>query len=100
LIPDFSGDFLNYEGTKDGDIVTILDEGRVEYNDNPKIMRDMFNITVEHNQKKKTYSPNNKAGKTLQDAFGMDTKDWIGKQFQIIHVDKKMMIRPIKEQKV
>lgn len=94
MIPDFSGDYLNYEATKDGDIVTILDEGRVEYNE--LLKKDMFNITVELNKKRKTYSPNNKHGKALQDAFGLDTKQWIGKQFTIIHIDKKMHIKPIK----
>jgi hypothetical protein len=91
---DFSGDFLNYEATKDGDIVTILSEGRVEYNETLK--KELCNIEVEHNQKKKTYSPNNTAGLSLQVAFGMDSKNWIGKQFEILHVDKKMKIRPIK----
>jgi len=58
----------------------------------------MFNITVELNKKKKTYSPNNTAGRTLQEAFGNDTKNWIGKQFEVLHVDKKLKIRPIKKQ--
>lgn len=97
MIPDFSGDFLNYDGTEDNDIVTILDEGKVEYNETLK--KDMFNISVEHNGKKKIFSPSNKTGRMLQDAFGKDTKSWIGKQFQVIHFDKKMMIRPLKETK-
>lgn len=94
MIPDFSGDFLNYDGTQDGDIITILDEGKVEYNESLK--KELFNIGVEHNGKNKIYSPNNTAGRLLQEAFGMDTKEWIGKQFKILHVDKKMKIRPIK----
>lgn len=97
VIADFSGDFLNYDGTNDGDIVTIKDEGKVEYNETLK--KDMFNIQVEVNGKTKTYSPNNKSGKALQEAFGMDSKNWIGKQFQIIHVDKKMLIKPLKANK-
>lgn len=98
MIADFSGDFLNYEGSQDGDIVTILDEGKVEYNETLK--KDMFNINVDHNGKKKTYSPNNKAGKALQIAFGMDSKNWVGKKFQIVHVDKKMYIRPMNPEKI
>jgi hypothetical protein len=94
MIPDFSGSYLNYESTTDGDIVTILDEGRVEYNETLK--KDMFNINVEVNKNKKVYSPNNNAGRALQDAFGKDTKGWVGKQFTILHVDKKMLIKPIK----
>jgi len=94
MIPDFSGDYLNYDGTKDNDIVTILSEGKVEHSEILK--KDLFNIEVEVDKKKKTYSPSNKAGQALQEAFGLDTKEWIGKQFQVLHIDKKMVIRPIK----
>lgn len=93
VVPDFSGDFLNFKSTKDGDVCTILDEGSMEYSDTLK--KDMFNIKVDHNKKSKTYSPNNKIGKTLQEAFGEDTKDWVGKSFTIMHIDDKMHIRPI-----
>lgn len=93
MIPDFSGDFLNYDSTNDGDIVTILDEGKVEHNE--VLKKDLFNITVEVNKNRKIYSPNNKAGRALQEAFGKDTKEWVGKQFTILHIDKKMHIRPI-----
>lgn len=97
MIADFSGDFLNYDGTQDGDIITILDEGKNEYSD--VLKKDLFNITVEHNGKKKIYSPTNKVGRNLQEAFGKDTKSWIGKQCQILHIDKKMAIRPLKDVK-
>ena len=93
MIPDFSGDYLNYDGTKDGDIITIIEEGKVEFNEHLK--KDMFNIVVELNERKKTWSPNNKHGKVLQETFGVDTKKWIGKQFTVIHIDKKMHIKPI-----
>jgi len=95
MIPDFSGDYINFDGTKDGDIITIVGKGKVEPNEILK--KDMFNIPVEHNGKKKTYSPTNKAGQTLQEAFGMDADDWVGKKFEVLHVDKKMKIRPVKE---
>jgi hypothetical protein len=97
MIPDFSGEFLNYDGSNDGDIATILDEGKIEYNE--VLKKDIFNIGVEVNGKKKIYSPNNKSGRALQEAFGNDTKSWIGKQFTILHVDKKMLVKPIKAQK-
>ena len=98
MIPDFSGDFLNYDGTNDGDIVTIISKGKVEHNETLK--KDLFNVEVEHNGKKKTYSPNNTAGRALQEAFGKDSDSWVGKQFSILHVDKKMLIRPIKPVKI
>lgn len=93
MIPDFSGDFLNYESTNDGDIVEFIEEGKVEFNQ--ALKKDMFNIKVKKGEKVMTYSPNNKTGKALQDAFGMDTKEWIGKKFQILHVEKKMLVKPL-----
>jgi hypothetical protein len=98
MITDFSGDFLNYDSTNDGDIVTILDEGKTEYNETLK--KEMFNLSVDLNGKKKIYSPNNTAGRALQEAFGKDSKNWINKQFTIFHVDKKMVIKPIKNDKI
>ena len=98
MMTDFSGDFLNYDCTQDGDICTILDEGKVEYNETLK--KDLFNLKVGINEKVKTYSPSNTAGRALQEAFGKDSKEWIGKKFTILHVDKKMLIRPIKTEKL
>ena len=99
MIADFSGDFVNLASTKDGDICEILNEGKVEYNENLK--KDMFNLSVSLNSgKPKVYSPSNIAGQELQKAFGMDTKDWVGKKFEIIHANGKMVIRPIKITKV
>jgi hypothetical protein len=63
MIPDFSGEFVNYDGTSDGDIAEIINEGKVEYNE--ALKKDMFNIQVKLNDKVKTYSPNNKSGQAL-----------------------------------
>ena len=93
MIPDFTGDFLNFDSTKDGDIIEIIAEGTFEHNDTLK--KKIYNIKVKHNGKEKIYSPNNTAGRALQVSFGDDDKSWIGKKFSIIHVDKKMLIRPI-----
>lgn len=98
MIQDFSGDFLNFESTEDGDIVEIISEGKVEFN--KTLQKEMYNIKVRKNGKEMTYSPNNTSGRLLQDAFGKDDKNWVGKKFSVMHVDKKMIIRPIKEAKV
>jgi hypothetical protein len=98
MIPDFSGDYVNFESTQDGDICEILDEGKVEFNETLK--KDMFNIKVKLNEKVKTYSPNNTIGREFQKAWGMDTKDWKGNKFEILHVQGKMQVRPIKVKKV
>lgn len=94
MMTDFSGEFLNYDSTTDGDIVEILNEGKVEYNDTLK--KELFNISVKVNDKVKTYSPSNTAGRTLQEAFGKDSKDWVGRKFQVFHIDKKMVVKPLK----
>jgi hypothetical protein len=97
MIPDFSGDFLNYDSTQDGDIITILDEGKIEFNETLK--KNMFNIHVKKGEKTLTWSPNNSHGRAVQTAFGKDSKDWINKKVQILHINKKMEIRPIVETK-
>ena len=98
MIPDFSGDFLSFESTEDGDIITILDEGKEEFNQ--VLKKNMFNISVKRADKTMIYSPNNKSGKLLQQAFGKDTKQWINKKFQVFHIEKKMLIKPLAETKV
>lgn len=98
MIPDFTGDYLNFDATKDGDIVEIISEGTFEHNETLK--KHIYNIKVKHNDKEKIYSPNNTAGRVLQAAFGDDDKEWIGQKFTVIHVDKKMLIRPIAVEKV
>ena len=94
VIADFSGDFLNAKGAKDGDVVTILSECKLKRND--VLKKDMYDMDVEHNGKTKTYSPNNKAGQTLVTAFGKDTKDWIGHRFECLIVEDRLVIRALK----
>ena len=98
VVLELRGEFLNFDTTKDGEICKILSEAKPVYNE--VLKKDIVNCDVEKNGVKFVYSPNLSACKALQNAFGMDTKDWIGKKFEIIHIDKKMSIRPIKEQKV
>src|SRR3990167_4223768 len=81
MIPDFSGDFISANSIKDGDLIEIIDEGKVEYNDILK--KDMFNLKVKHGEKVKTWTPNLKHGKLLQQTLGMDSKSWIGKKVQL-----------------
>lgn len=97
-ILDFSGDFLKVDNTKDGDIAIILNECKEEYNETLKKL--IKNMDVEVNGSKKTYSPTNSAGQALVQAFGKDSKDWIGKKFEIMHVQGKLVIRPIKVEKI
>jgi len=97
-ILDFSGDYVKVESTKDGDIAVIVSECKEEYNESLK--KNIKNMQVEIDGKEKTYSPNNVAGQALQNAFGLDTKDWIGQKFEIMHIQGKLAIRPLKAEKV
>ena len=94
VVFDFSGDFLNLESTKDGDKATFLDSGKVEYNE--ALKKNMTNFEVEINAKRKVYSPTQKAGQEFQKSFGMDSDLWVGKSFEILHVQGKMVVRPLK----
>lgn len=97
-IPDFSGDFLNFESTNDGDIIEIIDEGKTEFNNILK--KTMFNIQVKKGDKVMTWSPSNKIGKILQKSFGEDTKNWMGRKIQIFHVEDKMLVKPLTETEI
>lgn len=89
---DLSGDFLNFDSTKDGDVCVILNEAKPVYNENLK--KEIVDMEVEKNGKKFTYSPNLSAQKALAEKFGKETKEWIGKKFEILHVQGRIAIRP------
>ena len=85
---DFSGNFTNERNCKEGDIGTVLTEGVVEEKEN--LQGDKYSqltINVEINKKELEHSPRTKEGQKLQDAWGIDSKDWVGKQFtcKIVH---------------
>lgn len=93
MIPDFSGDFLTIKSTQDGDICEIMDEGQEQFSQ--ALGKKLFNIKVKKNDKVFTWTPNNEAGRSLQTAWGKDSKNWIGKKFQIFHISNSMKIKPI-----
>ena len=79
---DFSGDFVNIENVKDGDIGRITADA--EYKDINKDgkIRKVLNVPVNINGKEKIYSPSNDDGKQIVKAFGSETKNWIGQQLK------------------
>ena len=90
VILDLSGDYLNFDSTKDGDVCIILSEAMPKYNE--VLKKDIVDCEVEKAGKKFTYSPNLSACKALAEAFGKDTKEWIGKKFEVMHIQGKMAI--------
>ena len=92
---DFGGDFVSLDSTKDGDIATIITEGQfgeLEYKGKTK---RVLNIDVEINGKKMVWTPGLRAGKTCQKVWGKESKNWIGKQFEILHLEGKMVVRAL-----
>lgn len=70
------------EDIKDGDVVTIVDEGQIisgEYGD-----RNVFKVETRNG--KKLVSFNQTSINHLVDGFGKDTKDWIGKEASIFAI--------------
>jgi hypothetical protein len=81
---DFSGNFLNAENCKDGDIGTILTEG--EYKEMKNFKGETFSqlvLDIEINNKKLTHNPKTLEGRELVKQWGKDTKKWVGKQFSV-----------------
>lgn len=91
-----SATYLKLDTTQHGDIATITSEGS-ETEMKSKFTGEMewkLNLDVEINGKKLIFTPWNKEGVQLQDAFGFDTAKWIGRRIQILHVNGKMIIVP------
>lgn len=93
----FKGAFMNIDTTEDGDIATITSEGELvemlgKFSNK---MERKLNLDVEIDGTKMIWTPWDKNGRELQAAFGMDTKQWVGKKLSILHIDKRMVVRPI-----
>ena len=97
---NFAADYLSIGTTKDGDIVEVTGEGAEGELTFSGKTKKVYNIPVNHKGKTITFTPTNTQGKRLIEAWGNDTKAWIGKKFEVIHVDNKMMVRPFLVQKV
>ena len=77
-------EFLRPKDVKAGDLVFILNEGITREADfgtgKPRVV---FEIEVEHNKVKKTWTTNKTTLKGFIKAWGDDTKKWIGKKAKL-----------------
>lgn len=100
---ELMGNFLSIETCREGDIVEIKDEGKLGELNGHKLL----NIEVSLNGKDLIYSPGIKVLKAFRTEWGTESKNWIGRKFQIKFVEiefsgKEMkVIRPhfLKEEK-
>jgi len=94
---NFGGDYLSFDNSKDNEMYKIIGKptpGVLTFQGKDK---DVVNIPVSligGEGKTKTYTPTNKAGKSMVEAWDEEMDNWIDKTFQVLHVDGKMLIRP------
>jgi len=102
---DFSGRYTNEQNCKHGDRGVTLSEPTLEI----KTSKDgekynQYNIEVEINGKKLIHSPRIMEGRRLQEAWGTDSKMWVGREFEVVIVvsnsygslKKRVELQPIK----
>ena len=86
---DFSGDYLNIENAKEGDIIEVTGEGSyIEREFNGKL-KQILTIPIKVNGKAKIYTPSISNGKQLVKAWGSDTKTWVGQEAKCIVIHYK-----------
>lgn len=83
---DFSGNFTSSDNCPENDIGVFLNEGKFVDKGTGNKTWKQFTIDIEVNSKHLTHGMRNSEGKRFQDAYGKDTKTWIGKKFKITHI--------------
>ena len=77
--------YLNDKSVDENDVVEIVGEGQIEQKEDINTHRKyrILKLPVKCNNKELLYSPNSDAIDVLNEAFGTDTKKWIGQKFSI-----------------
>lgn len=87
---DFSGDYVNIENTKAGDILTITGEGAwVEITMKDGRVKNVLNIPVINNGVAKIFTPSRDCGKAMIAKWGKDTLKWVNQKLQAAIVKYK-----------
>ena len=89
---------MNATVCETGDIVTILDEGKIEpLKTSEGKVKDVLNIGVECNSKQYTYTPAKKSLEAMQEIFkSTDSSTWLGKKFSVLIKDMEVRGRDLK----
>jgi hypothetical protein len=80
--------YLTAESVQEGDLMTILDEGSYSDMEYKGKKRQILNFNVNNGTYDLVYSPGTTAQKELIKAWGKETKNWIGKKFQVKLLDQ------------
>ena len=83
---DFSGNFLNAENCKANDLGVFINEGEMKPRSANGNTWNQLTMTVSVNEKEYSHSFRSAEGKRFQEAYGKDTKDWVGKKFSIVFI--------------
>ena len=77
--------YLNDKSAKEHDNVEIVGDGLVEQKEDPNTKRKykVLNLPVKCNGRDLIFSPNKDALKVLNEKWGTETMNWIGKSFKI-----------------
>ncbi len=87
----FSGNYLKAEDCKGGEIYEILDEGEITEITNPEgKTKAVMNFQIRMDDQEKIFTPNKSNGNILVEAFGEETKSWVGKKFKIVLVKTRV----------
>ena len=95
--------YLKVENVQDDDIITFVDAGVITTKEFKKgEPKKVLEITVQHNEDTRTYCPNGTTVKLLNEAWGTDTEEWVGKKGRIAIMPtndgKKMIVtKPLAE---
>lgn len=77
-------EWLRPSGIRDGDIVTIVDEGRNRSADETPFGREVFEIGVRlPSGEEKPWTMNRTTQRRCAEAWGDDTRDWVDKRVRI-----------------
>ena len=83
---NFSGNFLSAENCKANDVGVFVDEGTLNERSKNGKTWNQLSISVEVGEKKYNHSFRSSEGKRFQEAYGKETKNWIGKKFKITFI--------------
>ncbi len=92
--------YLTSDMVKDGDIVTFIDAGQIVSNTFTKNGKsetnDVLELTVEVHGHRKLYTPNKTSEKSIKEAWGPMSEDWVGKTCKVLIASQLVFDKVVK----